>query len=241
MLHRGRGKEPCQLRPVGTRAVRLSGGSATGQDVTSLPPSPARETPRPSRIPGRRRQRPRCGRGRRACRGSGQVAWRCAGQSSSSPHFRTRSIKVVILVSSSLTTLSSSALSAVPIRGAGTRVIHAPKLATRSGSSARSSHSAREARNSSNCEQFTDVPRRVPAPFPVVDDDRQNGRVLAAGTQASLIESMKHSDRVVQHPQGHAPVDGGLELEQDQQIEPTSRQWCGSSRACQRVAGPDAR
>ena len=69
-------------------------------------------------------------------------------------------------------------------------------------------------------EEVADIRWCGPALCAVVDHDGEKGRVLAAGAQILVVESQEDSDGVVHHAERHAAVDGGLEFEQDQQVEP---------------------
>ena len=71
-------------------------------------------------------------------------------------------------------------------------------------------------------EQVADIGRPGPAPLSVVDDHGQHEGVLA--TRPDILHAEPHPDRggVVHHAQGHAAVDGGLELQQDQDVDPAT-------------------
>ena len=69
-------------------------------------------------------------------------------------------------------------------------------------------------------EQVGYIGRGGPAPFSVVYDDGQHDGVLAARSQILLAELHPDGGRVVRHSQGHAAVDGGLELQEDQDVDP---------------------
>ena len=71
-------------------------------------------------------------------------------------------------------------------------------------------------------DQVGYVGRGCPAPFSVVDDDGQHEGVLAARPQILLAKLHPDGRRVVRHSQGHAAVDGGLKLQQDQDVDPAA-------------------
>ena len=64
-----------------------------------------------------------------------------------------------------------------------------------------------------------DVPGCGPTPPAAVDDDGENERKDASGPEMIGVEAHPDAARVAHHAERHAPVDGGLELEEHQQAK----------------------
>ena len=69
------------------------------------------------------------------------------------------------------------------------------------------------------CQQVADIGGRGPAVLAVVDDDGQEEGILAAGAEVIAFEAFPDGGGVLHHPQRHEAVHGGLELEQDEDVD----------------------